>query len=368
MKELQPYATSRPVFQRINGFLTLWTCLWVGMVSIFDWTIFPVAFAEMRTFVFLPVEASVLSCEIVASTGDDGGPQRRRHLRYIYQAEGQSLEGFRFYPTPRTVERVDRPGDCTGFAKGNALTAYVSPSNRTEAMLRKGLQPSTLQMLMFMTPFNLIGLAMLRWGAITWRGLRKGELLRNAFLDRNAHSGWRLKRIDMTVADAVALGLGVSTFFASFAVFGLQYFGTQFPVESMLWAVCATIAAAGGWYWHKRLQSGCYDWIYDCRRCTLAKADGSIKVYCAEIDAILLVHRIERDSDGDQNFGASIQLHLKHGATHEVFDVGSHLKPERARTDGEFLLAWLVRELSPCCEVRSVAIEAEPDSSRNTRR
>jgi len=69
---------------------------------------------------------------------------------------------------------------------------------------------------MFLTPFNLMGLAMLRWGYMTMVGLRKGELMRGIYLARDDQCGWRLTMIEPSPLEGGGLALGLSTFVSTF--------------------------------------------------------------------------------------------------------------------------------------------------------
>ncbi len=69
--DLKPYAISRTLLQRISWGLVVFTVVWIGFVVVFDWQLLPVLSQEIRSLIFKPVEARLVSCEIVAETNPD---------------------------------------------------------------------------------------------------------------------------------------------------------------------------------------------------------------------------------------------------------------------------------------------------------
>lgn len=347
--DLKPYAISRPLSKRISWGLVVFTVVWVGFVVVFDWQLLPVLSQEIRSLVFTPVDARLVSCEIVAETDPDAGWKSSRVIKYDYVVENKTYQGNRYYPTKRLIERGDRTDmRCEKFQVGQAVIAYVNPFAPEEAILRRGLQPSTIMILMFLTPFNLVGLGMLRWGYLTMVGLRKGELMRDVFLARDDRRGWLLTMTETSPLEVGGLALGLSTFVSTFIAAFFLKSSTPVPVEGLLWLTCIAITAAIVWVCQRRVRAGRDGWIFNRQTCTLARGDGTVQVRCADIIEIECAETSEKDSDGDMTFGYDLLLRLSNKTAitfqHEV----RQSVQERARVDGEFLKDWLTKELAPC--------------------
>ena len=347
--DLKPYAISRPLSKRISWGLVVFTVVWIGFVVVFDWQLLPVLSQEIRSLVFTPVDARLVSCEIVAETDPDAGWKSSRVIKYDYVVENKTFQGNRFYPTKRLIERGDRADmRCEKFQVGQAVTAYVNPYAPEEAILRRGLQPSTMMTLMFLTPFNLVGLAMLRWGYLTMVGLRKGELMRGVFLERDDQRGWRLTFPETSLLEVGGLALGASSFVSIFIAALFLESKTQGPVEALIWLACFAITAITVFIFHRRSRTGRDSWIFNRTSCTLARGDDTVQVRCADIIEIECAETSEKDSDGGMTFGFDLLLRMNDKTAitfqHEV----RQSVQERARVDGEFLKDWLTKELAPC--------------------
>jgi hypothetical protein len=347
--DLKPYAISRPISKRIRWSMVAFTVVWiVGVVSI-EWQLLPTLIQEIRSLIFTPVEARLVSCEIVAETNPDAGWKSFRVIKYDYVVENKTYQSNRFYPTRRLIERGDRADQrCEKFQVGQAVTAYANLYAPEEAILRRGLQPSSMLILMFLTPFNLVGLAMLRWGCMTMVGLRKGELMRDVFLQRDDQHGWRLTMTETSPLEVGGLALGVSTFVSTFVAAFFLKSSTPVPVEALLWFACISITVVTVFIYLRQVRTGRYSWIFNRQTGTLARGDGKVQVRCADIVEIECAETSEKDSDGDMTFGFDLLLRMNDKTAINFHHEAKQLVRERARVDGEFLKDWLTKELTPC--------------------
>jgi Protein of unknown function (DUF3592) len=347
--DLKPYAISRPWLQRISWPMVVFTMVWIGGIVSIEWRLLPTLGKEIRSLVFTLVEARLVSCEIVAETDPDADWKSFRVITYEYMAENKTYQSNRFYPTRRLIERGDRADmRCEKFQIGQAVTAYVNPYTPEEAFLRRGPQPFTMLIFMFLTPFNLVGLAMLRWGYMTMVGLRKGELMRDVFLERNDQHGWRLTMIEMSPVEGAGLALGVSTFVSTFIAAFFLKSDTPVPVEGLLWLACIAITAATVLICQRRIRAGRDSWVFNRQTCTLATGDGGVQVRCADIAEIECAETSEKDSDGDMTFGFDLLLRMSDKTSIDFHHEARQLVRERALVDGEFLKNWLTKELASC--------------------
>lgn len=237
---------------------------------------------------------------------------------------------------------------CEKFKVEQAVPAYVNPYAPEEAIRRRGLQPSTLLTLMFLTPFNLVSLAMLRWGYMTMVGLRKGELMRDVFLQRDDQHGWRLTMTETSSLEAGGLALGVSTFVSTFVAAFFLKSSTPVPVEALLWFACISITVVTVFIYLRQVRTGRDSWIFNRQTGTLARSDGTLQVRCADIVEIECAETSEKDSDGDMTFGFDLLLRMNDKTAINFHHEAKQLVRNRARVDGEFLKDWLTKELAPC--------------------
>jgi Protein of unknown function (DUF3592) len=347
--DLKPYAISRTLLQRISWGLVVFTVVWIGFVVVFGWQLLPVLSQEIRSLIFKPVEARLVSCEIVAETNPDADWKSVRIITYDYVVEDKTYQSNRFYATRRVSERGDRSEmRCEKFQTGETVTAYVNPYAHEEAIRRRGLQPSTLLILMFLTPFNLVSLAMLRWGYTTMVGLRKGELMRDVFLEREDQYGWRLTMTETSPLEVGGLALGLSTLVSTFIAAFFLKSSTPIPVEGFLWLACLTITVATVWVCQRRMRTGRDSWIFNRSSCTLARGDGTLQVRCADIVEIECVETSRSGGDADTIFGFDLLLRMNDKTAINFHHEAEQLVRDRARVDGEFLKDWLTKELAPC--------------------
>lgn len=347
--DLKPYAISRPWSQRISWPMVIFTMVWIGGIVSIEWRLLPTLGKEIHSLVFTPVEARLLSCEIVAETDPDADWKSFRVITYEYMVENKTYRSNRFYPARRLTERGDRADmRCEKFQVGQAVTAYVNPYAPEEAFLRRGLQPFTTLILMFLTPFNLVGLALLRWGYRTMVGLRKGELMRDVFLERDDQHGWRLTMTETSPLEVGGLALGLSTFVSTFIAAFFLKSSTPVPVEGLLWLSCIAITVITVLICQRQVRTGRDSWIFNRSSCTLAKGDGRVQVRCADIVEIECAETSEKDSDGDMTFGFDLSLRMSDKTAINFHHEAKQLVRERARVDGEFLKDWLTQELALC--------------------
>jgi Protein of unknown function (DUF3592) len=347
--DLKPYAISRPWSQRISWPMVVFTMVWLGGIVAIEWRLLPTLGKEIRSLAFTPVEARLVLCEMVAETDPDADWKNFRVITYEYMVENKTYQSNRFYPTRRLIERGDRADmRCEKFQVGQVVTSYVNPFAPEEAILRRGPQPFTLLTLMFLTPFNLVGLAMLRWGYMTMVGLRKGELMRDVFLERDDQHGWRLTMTETRPLEIGGLALGVSTFVSTFIAAFFLKSSTPVPVEGLLWLGCIAITVVTVLIRLRHARTGRDSWIFNRSSCSLARGDGRVQVRCADIVEIECAETSEKDSDGDMTFGFDLLLRMNDKTAINFHHEPKQLVRERARVDGEFLKDWLTKELAPC--------------------
>lgn len=199
---------------------------WWAIVGLFDYFVLGGVVRQLDTLNYQPVNAVIRSSEVTTSRDSKGRTSYRPHITFAYSVNGREFQTDKIsYSVPLSSggganETVAR------YPSGSQTTAYVSPNDPKAAVLRKGMQPADFLLVMFLVPFNMIGIAMILAVVSTGRhkstgGVEVIESPRETRVRLNPNTPW--------IAAATALGCG--SFAGTFVVF----VGSQiFPMNAMI--------------------------------------------------------------------------------------------------------------------------------------
>lgn len=144
---------------RNNGCLWVFGLIWTSFILVFDYLGFRPLVTQWGTAHYLPAPALVLASEVeVDRSGSSTSYQAR--IRYQYTVEGKTLEGqrYRFFDLSN---RKHAYGLVEHYSVGKATQAYYDPNEITRVVLKRGAEPNDFFLVLFLTPFHLVGLGLL---------------------------------------------------------------------------------------------------------------------------------------------------------------------------------------------------------------
>jgi hypothetical protein len=245
------------------GFLLMFTLFWSGIVSVFDGFLIYGAVRQARADSYPSVVGEITRSEITTHRDSEGDTTYGADIEFTYRVDGASYTSDRYrYGEMSSSDRSMASGVVNAHPVGANVAVYYNPGDPADAILRPGIEGQDLMLALFLTPFNVVMLAL-------WTGLAGAARRRITrppaggapIVRRGGRVFVRLPRISPVAAGAAA-ALGIS-FVAIFAVaFG---FGFDPPVRVVTGVWMVVLAAAIGVYFWRKLVvgSGAKDLIID---------------------------------------------------------------------------------------------------------
>lgn len=285
---------------------------WWAIVGMFDYFVLGGVVRQLGTLNYQPVNAVIRTSEVTTSRDSKGKTTYRPRVTFAYSVnEIEYLADKISYSVP--LSSVGGANETVArYPSGSQTTAYVSLDDPQAAVLQKGLEPTDLLLIMFLLPFNMIGIAMLV--ALVPLGRHKNtggveivENLREIRARLNPNTPW--------IAVAAALGCG------SFAGIFVVFLGSRiFPMSAMIAVTWIAIIALCLDSWRRtreKRNSGHGDLV-------IHKLDKSLQLWRLPLDAsethsksalekISLMEEKRKDSEGDSVTKHVLRLHLKSG-------------------------------------------------------
>jgi hypothetical protein len=230
---------------------------WNGIVGLFDGVI---ATQYMRTSVaatsFEPVEALITESEVSRQSSSDGATFSA-NVQYEYDFAGVHYLGDRYsYMEMSTSEYRFAERVCKKYPKGQTVTAYVDPEEPSEATLEINADSFPAAILLFLMPFNCIGLLLI--GAVISQIMKRRDggledQLRARYLrvDTDEHVVFGPSR--MPAPAVFATSACALSFLSMFAV--LVPFGFDAPMKIVLSAIVGCLALSAVITW-RHVKSG----------------------------------------------------------------------------------------------------------------
>ena len=192
--------------------IILFALFWLGisgtMFAMLAWQVLGQAWAAAT---YQPVEAVVVQYTPVDKSGDEDRPAT---IAYTYTVAGRSHEGSYSVPLGSRARDEYSAALAGPMETGRPLTAWHDPRHPETSTLNPAMDVSLLGMLLFVTPFVLVGMA-LGYGGVA------GIL-----------SAWRAKQGGQAPASA---GTGMAFVIAYFVFSAIAAFGLIFLATFMDW-------------------------------------------------------------------------------------------------------------------------------------
>jgi len=243
-------------------FLLIFGLFWTAIVGLFDGFIGRNLARQFRATSFLQTTATVTRSEVKAHHGDESTTYGVE-IEYSYLVNGANYHGDTYRYGKFTSSDSKWAHVAVGKNPvGASVPVFYDPKNPSESVLRPGVDGSDLFLMLFLTPFNLVMLAL-------WSGAF--VVIRNKF--RSAVAGgakWaddgrilrvRLPRFSPLIAGFLVIGGGA--FISMFAVGIPAGFHPSLNVMICVWGVVLS-AGVGVGIWQRRKQlRGSADLVVD---------------------------------------------------------------------------------------------------------
>ena len=320
-------------------FLGLFGLLWCSFVFFFDGLLARDAIRQIRASSYATTPGAIKHAVIKVDRDSDGSSYSP-DVEYQYEVNGRPYLGKRVrYDSAGLGSWGEKHVQAivNKYSAEKNVTVHYDAANPEEAVLELGLDPANLAVLLFLVPFNAVGLGFVA-GVFVWiRSLQLRRPILGVYF-RNDVLGQTIRLYEISPA-LVALGAGGGMGFVS--VFGFLLLSMLIPIPVAIgigWI--ATIAAAVFAYRYAR---GKYTEI---RRDTLRsrielRALDGLRYSIAQEDLQPVTYslRVKKDSDGDRVERFPLTL--------PFFDPASNchhslpLPEQTSESDAEQFVKWL---------------------------
>ncbi len=243
------------------GCLLFFALFWSSITLMFDviwgWNVI----RQVRALDYPTAVGTVTKSEVESHRGSKGGRTYSPKISYTYRVDGKNYTGDRYRYGDYSSSGGSAQGIVNEHPVGRKIDVHYVAADPADSVLFAGLEGSDLFWPMFMTPFNLIMLAL--WYAPFWNRRRPGSRVGNARLYDDGFET-RLRLVDFgPIAFGAVVAAGLA--FAGTFVVGFAFGGFSPPLSAMYvaWGVILGAGAlACGWR-QRRISEGQFDLVLE---------------------------------------------------------------------------------------------------------
>jgi hypothetical protein len=243
-----------------RGFLIVFGLFWTAIVCMVDFATGYGVVNGLRAEQFASTTGTITHSRVT----EHSGKRRKTYgvdIRYSYNVSGQVFEGNIYrYSNMASSDNDWAHKVVREHPAGAPITVHYDAGNPRDSVLMPGIEGADLFVLLFLTPFNVVMLAMWRFGGEWlwhwWNGTKPK-------LVSWSHAGNAL-RVRMSTTTALEGGI-VATGAAAFVVAFISVFAFGFHMSVqlavILWAVVIGAGVAAGLWMRRQELSGVYDLV-----------------------------------------------------------------------------------------------------------
>lgn len=139
-------------------FALFWTLIVGGIDVFFGYKLY----RQVRSTTFPSTSGVIISSEVKHQRGSKGGTTYGVNISYSYEVAGRRYEGNTFrYTTFSSSNSRNAYQTVRNYPPGKTVKVYYNPENPEDSLLSPGINGDDLFILLFLTPFNLIMVALL---------------------------------------------------------------------------------------------------------------------------------------------------------------------------------------------------------------
>lgn len=289
-------------------------------------------YRQARAAHYVPAQATVLDARVIEKKGDES-TSYEPYLQYRFSAGGRNFTGDRYRYGLHESKRRQARALVNAHPVGSQLEIWYSPEDPNESVVDNQLCGRDAFMVMFLMPFNTIGLGLLLGPLLMRRNGPGGvPVVREGM-------GWRVRLKYTHPLVAAFTSLGCLSFVAIFLVGLSSSMNPGMDTMRLTWMM---VAGLSGWAAFKAAQSnriGAGDLRIEPGRIEYSSGGQQESRPISEIAAIETNKIEKRDSDGDATYTYEVVLQLHSGESHPLHVWSSE---SQARTFAD----WLKNHLS----------------------
>ena len=295
----------------MRGCLWLFGLVWMLGVALFDWMALSGIYRQARAGYYTSAQATVLDSEVLEKRGDESTTYQP-YLRYRFEAGGQVYTGDRYRYGLADAGRRTSKAIVRAHPVGSTVDIWYAPEDPNESVVDNRLSGRDAFLVMFLMPFNTIGLGLLLGPLLMRRNGPGGVVVVREGL------GWRA-RLQYT-HPLVAAGASVGCF-SFLAIFAVGITSSMNPAMETMKVTWMAVLALSGWAAFKAAEGnrlGTGDLRIEPGRVEYSHGGQRESRSLSEIRAVE-VKRVEtRDSDGDKTYRYEVELQLHTGEAHTL--------------------------------------------------
>lgn len=306
--------------------------VWLLGVGAFDWMAFSGIYQQARAGHYTAASARVLDSRVVEKQGDDS-TSYQPYLQYRFEAGGKSYTSDRYrYGMQETGRRAAR-AFVRSHPIGSTVEIHYAPEDPNQSVIDNQLSGRDAFVVMFLMPFNAIGLGFLIGPLLLRRNGPGGILVVREGM------GWRARLKYTHPLAAAFASLGCLSFVA---IFGIGMCSSMNPSMETMRLAWMAVAGLSGWAAFQAAQSnrlGAGDLRIEPGRVEYSSGGQRESRSLSEIESVEIQRHEKRDSDGDVTYRYEVELRLRSGSLfHPLHEWNS--EPE-ARAFADWLKARL---------------------------
>ncbi|MBX3166455.1 MAG: DUF3592 domain-containing protein [Candidatus Eremiobacteraeota bacterium] len=316
----------------MKGCLWIFGLLWLLGVAAFDWMAFSGVYQQARAGHYTAAQAIVLDSRVVEKQGDDS-TSYQPYLKYRFEAGGKIYTGDRYrYGLPGNGRRAAQ-AMVKAHPIGSTLEVYYAPEDPNQSVVDNQLGGRDAFIIMFLMPFNAIGLGFLIGPLMLQRAGPGGiPVVREGM-------GWRARLKYTHPLAAAVTSLGCLSFLAIFVIGISSSMNPSLETMRLAWMA---VAFMSGWAAFQAAQNnrlGAGDLRIEPGRVEYFSGSQRESRPISEIESVEIKRHEKRDSDGDVTYRYEVELRLHSGEKHPIHEWAGE-PPARAFAD------WLRTHLS----------------------
>jgi hypothetical protein len=229
-------------------FLIFFALFWSALVLGFDGMMGYKTCQQYESGSFPSVTGTVTHSDVERRTGSKGRTYYVAVVNYEYNVNGQTFWG------DRLRFGMGHAGNAYAIANAHPVNSpvqvYYNQKNPNESLLYPGLTGADIMQAMFLTPFNMIMIAL--WIGV-WIWLRE-RLFKPVAGGVKIIADGMTTRVRLPTRGAIWWGLGTTGVLGFISIFVLALSTDSQPsIPTVLLAICATyLAGAGAWLWQQQ--------------------------------------------------------------------------------------------------------------------
>jgi hypothetical protein len=290
--------------------LLVFGIFWCSFVAVFDFLILGSFIPQVASTWFHPTAAHIIKSEL-KSTGDGHGVD----FEYTYSVAGTQYVGTRYtFDKSTSSDGAWARKAIRDYAAGSESICYYDPLNPARAVLSPGIHGSDVTMLMFITPFNIVGMFFIAAPISNWRNRRRPRSLAPRAVDRMRNREHYSMNNFSPVSTFFPVFL-LTSFLGIFAVVFPSGFHPSLEKVVTIWGTGFLIAVVAAVVLRRRINAGLYDLVIDRDPQTISipamhKRAARELLPIAEISKITS-HEVRTRSGEDEKVTWHVTLHTR---------------------------------------------------------